>query len=338
MSSEPHHEHHDHHDVEAADIKHPSNTNRTVLLMEAGALLLLWSVLVINEGAIRFVGSRPYLPFGDGQPARGVIVIGALLEVVFGLIGVFVGVAAFFFKWQSSAITKLAMVAQTLMGYYVFIVFVFLIPAYLASNLVAPFPLGLTEGEAQFLIVLGILTSFHFCLALQGGQFVFFARIITGGTGEDFLKQKSGAQMRAIFWNGNMAFAGLWTTITGGFLLNKVGGGIYEPSMPYVSPPNVGRIPGLTLFTGLLLLVWGLVGMAMAVMKMPAPSAYYLATGAVYIVALLNYGMAQFGKEFGPGPDGGAVALHNGLVFMVVTMGPYFVHLADRERQEAHSA
>lgn len=314
---------------ESTDGSSASGTN-TVFFVEAAALLTIWSLLVINEGAIRLINSNPALGLDreEENPAPGASVLfsAGLVEVIFGVVGLFVGMAGFIFRWFNKNVTIAAMVIQSLLGYYVFVVYVFLRPAFQARDLEIPF-IGLSMGESKFLIALGVLTSFHFCLALQGGQFVFFARLICAGTGTDFLKQSTGNRMRAIFWNVNFGLSGVWTVMTGALIQISRGGG--KLAKPYISPPNVGRLPGLTVATGVLIVVWALLGILLALSKSPAPSLYYFVSGLVYIFALLNYGILQFG--FLP-KNGGAVAMHNGLVYMVVFMGPYFVYLAAKEK------
>lgn len=294
---------------------------------EAAALLTIWSLLVINEGAIRLINSNPAAGLSGGRPSNAVVFLGGLVEVIFGLIGLFVGAAAFVLRKHNASVTKLAMVVQTILGYYVFVVYVFVIPAFRATDLVEPSLEGLSLGQSKFLIALGVLTSFHFCLALQGGQFVFMARLVTATTGQDFLKQKSGARMRAAFWNGNLGMSGMWTLITGILIAANVGSGKLE--VPFESPPNVGLLPVMTIVTGAVMMVWAVTGIVIAQKRMGVPSLYFPVTGLVYLLAFGNFTIVQFGLL--DGAPAGAVALHAGLVFMVTFLGPYFVNLAAKE-------
>lgn len=310
-----------------------TDLTRSAFFMEAAALLTIWSILVINEGAIRLVDSNPAAGFTDGRPPNVVLFLAGLAEVFFGLVGLFVGMAGFIFKWYNTNVTKASIIIQTLLGYFVFAVYVFVRPAFQATDLTEPTLEGLTLGEQKFIIALGVLTSFHFCLALQGGQFVFFARLICAGTGKDFLMQKRGNRMRAVFWNANLGLAGVWTLITGALINSSVGGG--KLNAPFQSPPNVGRLPGLTITTGLLMILWAAVGIFLAISSQPAPWPYFLLSGVVYLFAYLNYTIVQFGLIV-PKPNGsfgGPVAMHGGLVYMVVFLGPYFLHLASKERK-----
>lgn len=320
---------HEHDDIEAG--KRNARYSNVLAMVEAGSLLALWSLLVINEGAIRVMDQNPSQDLlAAGRPSRFLLFLGGLFEVFFGLFGFFVGTAAFLLRRHSTLVTKACMAVQTLLGYYVFVFFVFVQPIFRAIDVDAGQPIGLSIGETRFVIAMGIMTSFHFCLALQGGQFVFMARLVCAATGENFLAQKSGNRMRAIFWNGNLALSGLWTLLTGAVVnANTSGGRLSGP--PIFSPPNVGLLPGMTIFTGLVLFVWGIAGIVMALMGV-APMAFFMGSAVVYVLGLLNFGIVQFGLL--DGPPGGAVALHNGLVFMVVFIGAYFVHTAANESKQ----
>lgn len=330
------------HEAEAVDVESGNDSltksigdqyKKHYAIIEAAALLALWSVLVINEGSIRFIDGNPSQGITGGRPPKLLRFVGSLAEVVFGLLGLFVGLSAFLLRAHNAGATKLVMAIQTLLGYFVFIVFVFALPIYTAVDLEMPMA-GLTLSENRFVIALGILTSFHFCLALQGGQFVFMARLVAAATDTDFLKQRTGATMRAVFWNANLAMSGVWTLITGAFIAAKISGGTL--AMPYVSPPNVGRLPGMTIAAGVFMIALGVMGILIAGAGKGVPKFYFVTVALVYVFAFLNFGMAQFGKLGGPdqAPPAGAVALHNGLVFMVVFLGPYFVNIAANERSD----
>ena len=298
---------------------------------EAAALLTVWSVLVLNEGIIRFVGTNPSADLlGPGRPTPLVAFLGGLFEVIFGMFGLFVGAAALVLNFHSTALTKACMVVQAVFGWYVFIVYVFLIPAFGAADSTEPSIAGLSLGESRFLATLGILTSASFCLALQGGQFLFMARLVSAATGSDFLKQASGARMRAMFWNGNWAMSGLWTLVTGVLIHARVGGG--RLTTVFASPPNVGLLPGLTIATGVIVLLWGLGGILLAVTKRtPMARPFATLSSVVFVVMFLNYAMVQIAII----PEGPAVAgsLHSGLSFMVAFLGPYF--LVKQEEEES---
>lgn len=299
---------------------------------EAAFLLMFWSFLVINEGLIRFIDEGTPASAGlfspeAGQPNRFVgPFLGGLFEIIFGLFGLFVGMGAALLDYHNPSVTKLCMLVQAVLGWYVFIDFVFVLPSYQVANLQGPifnapfFTNSLSEGQLQFLVVLGILTSMHWCLALQGGQFLFMARLVAADTGSDFLKQRSGAKMRSLFWNMNFLLSGLWSFIFACLLIDKLGGGEYPA--PFVSPPNAGTLPGLTLFTSLLMMLWPLIGMGISITnRHSVVKAYITATIPVFLFVFLNYTIVQLGII-------GAVAgasKHHGLLFMLMFLGPYFM-------------
>ena len=324
---------------------------------EAAALLVVWSILVMNEGALRWIFLAPFGaddgnpltpdvsfsdpvrgPFGGGV-RLGALFFASLAEVTFGLVGLALGVSAFVFRYYNSIYAKTSLAIQSALGWFVFIVYVFAVPAQRAANLL---PLGTFNGISlslhRFLITLGMFTSFHFCLALQGGQFVFMARIIANATNTDFLMQKSGERMRAVFWNGNLALAGLWTFLTGCIVAaNSDGATIPRTAgLVYRFAPNVGRSPALSIFTGLLMMIWGIYGMLIPLMKLSGGTPYYLGSGLVYFMVYLNFVLVQFGLVANENKFFAGLSMHNGLVFMLHFLPTYFVYRYEQE-QRAHA-
>lgn len=319
-------------------LKQSARINTGPAFMEAAALLLVWSILVINEGAIRFNLAVPYDDLSAKMVVNrmgvstldlrmGVYFFGGLFEVIFGLVGLFVGGAALVFRFYNKLLTRGAMVVQNVLGWYVFIVFVFAQPAERANE--TSEVLGLSLGMSRFLVVLGLFTSFHLCLALQGGQFVFLTRLLGAAENRDCLMSNTGDRMRALFWNGNLALAGLWTFMLGSILNNRVEAGTFERGTTFAFPPHIGRSPALSIFVGLLMLLYGLFGMTAALMpKLGTGFAYYVAGIVVYVFAMLNFTIAQLGLLRAPAPA--AIGMHNGLVFMIMVLGPYFVWRASQ--------
>lgn len=326
----PHHE-----DPEKGHDEYNNNksTRRTALFKESAGMLALWSLYVINEGVVRFLDLQPSIDLfsdSDGRPPKALLFFGSVLEVLFGLLGMYVGLSAFLLNWHSRFVSYIVMIIQTLAGFFVFGLYVFVVPILSAVDLEPDAVMeGLSLGQNRFLIALQVLTSFHFCLALQGGQFALVAQLMAEATGRDFLKMKTGKRMRAIFWNGNMALAGLWTVITGGIINSNVGSG--RLAQPYVLPPNVGFLPLLTIFAGLAMLGWGIVGMVIAFFRTYIPGIYFVVSGIVFLFTFINYTMAQVGLL--PTPPSGALAALIGLVFQTMFIGPYFIHLLRKEQE-----
>lgn len=319
------------------DAKAPSTAapQRDHQFYEAAFLLSMWSILVANEGVIRFI--QHGLPndvglFSSVNPNRfAAQFLGGIFEVIFGIFGLAVGLAGAVLGYYSKQLTLALMAVQSVLGIYVFGVFVFVTPSYDIHFLQAAYP-GLSFGATQFMKVLGILTAFAFCLALQGGQFVFIARMIAYGSNEDFLKQRTGAKMRAVFWNLNLALAGLWTVILACMVISGAGAGLVPV---YFAPPNVGRIPVYLLITGLVMLIWPLLGIALVMSgKLGMVRKYVFCSFLPFLWIYVNYTVGQMGflakAKTSAGPAAGA-SMHNGLVLMVCFLGPYFMRKAAQE-------
>lgn len=302
-----------------------------VTFSEAAGLLLLWSVLVVNEGALRYTNlissnGSGLLDFGDGQPANGLLFITSLSEVIFGLMGILLGVAGFICRFYNTRFVQACMSVQLGLSFLVFIVYVFIRP-FMQLSLVESSPLpNISLGLYRFLTVLGVFTSAHFCLAMQGGQFVFMARLVSAATGEDFLWNRTGDRMRAAFWSMNITLAGFWTLLTGCIVHARMGAGKVVDEFEF--PPNVGRLPGLTVTTGLIMFLFGTTGVAFSLMDTIAPQVYYVAALFVFVLSWINYTIGQFPYV---GPEAGAVSMHSGLVFTLVFMSTYFVWCYSKE-------
>eukprot|EP00172_Hildenbrandia_rubra_P003529 Plantae.Rhodophyta-Hildenbrandia_rubra.ctg57829.p1 GENE.Plantae.Rhodophyta-Hildenbrandia_rubra.ctg57829~~Plantae.Rhodophyta-Hildenbrandia_rubra.ctg57829.p1 ORF type:complete len:332 (+),score=50.50 Plantae.Rhodophyta-Hildenbrandia_rubra.ctg57829:509-1504(+) len=303
---------------------------------EAAALLLMWSVLVLNEGSIRFVAREPAAPGrtaredanGNRQIPPIVFVVFAAFECAFGILGVIVAAWALIGKGGNVKTTAPFLFIQSLLGWPVFLLYVWAEPAFQAHTLTGPgVRPDLTDGQNKFLIIMGLLGSFSFCLALQGGQFVMGLRLLSYMSGEKVatrsIKMNKG---RALFWNGNMLLGGLSTIATALVLLVNVGGGRITP---FVSPPNVGVFPVLTLLTGIVMTAHGLLGMASAFSK-GLVKFLMIFTVPVYVLMYLNFVIWQLGA-IPENPPSFAAGFHSGLVIVVVCIGPYFAYKHSKE-------
>ncbi len=314
--------------AKSADAPHHRSDARQ--FREAALLLAMWSILVMNEGVIRFIqhGQPAADSLFRGSPVRfwGPM-LGGLFEVIFGLFGLGVGLAGGIMGYFSKPLTLALLVVQTLLGWYVFIDFVIIIPSFRIANAAAPM-LNLSMSASKAFGALGILTSVAWCLALQGGQFVFICRLMAFGDNSDFLLQRSGAKARAIFWNVNYLLAGVWATASAVILLaNNVGA--ITPA-PFFAPPNVGRIPVYLFITGLLMIVWPLFGIVISLMNRASTvKKYALCSFFVFVFVWGHYTIGQLGYIAGnPAPSavpaaGGA--MHNHLAMMLTFLPVYFM-------------
>ncbi len=245
---------------------------------------------------------------------------------MFGVFGFAVGLAGGVLGYFSRPLTLALVAVQNILGWYVFLNYVFIIPAFRISS--RPAFAALSLGATKVVGTMGILSSVAFCLALQGGQFVFICRMLAYGGESDFLNQRNGAKMRAVFWNMNYALAGLWATIQGAVLINGLGAGL--TTKPFFAPPNVGRIPLYLLFTGLIMLVWALAGVAISIMgRRSLIRSYIIASFVVFLFVYVHYTIGQLGFIAGnpaqPAVPAAGGAMHNHLVMMVCFLGPYFM-------------
>lgn len=292
---------------------------------QAAALLALWSLLLINEGTVRFIRSEPSSNLLSGlRPPRILPFLASLAELLYASSALFVSIAALLLNSYSHSFTRLFIIVQATLSSFVFIVFVIILPAFRAASLVQPIIPQLTMAESRVLIVLGILTSTSFCLALQGGHYLFLSRLASTATGTPSQCSRLSSRRGAIFWNGNMALAGLWTTLTGLLLVVRIRGtgtdNVVQPSSP-----NIGKLPGMATLVGLLMLTWGVIGMAVASGGRRRSIAVYVSMAiVVYLLLFTNYSMVQMATL--PLQDFAAyAATHAALVLAITFLGPYFM-------------
>ena len=297
---------------------------------EASLLLALWSILIMNEGVIRFIqhGQPGAQGLFEGTPIRfWSAFLGGLFEVIFGLFGLGIGLAGGILDYFSRPLTIALLIVQTILGWFVFIDYVIIIPSFRIANETTNL-LTLGTAATKAFGALGILTSMNWCLALQGGQFVFICRMLAYGDDGDFLYQRSGSKMRAIFWNGNYLFAGIWSTASAIILIaNRVGA---VTSGVFFAPPNVGRIPIYLFITGLLIIVWALFGIIISstnnILILPK---YTLGSFFVFIFVWAHFTIGQLGFIAGnPAPSAvpaAGAAMHNHLAMMLAFLPVYFM-------------
>lgn len=311
-----------------------AEANRT----RAAALLALWSALVLSEGTIRFVASDPARDLTPGGPGLSplALFLGGASEAAFGLAGLVIGASSLLFGLNRPEVTASFLVMQTLLSIYVFFLYVFVQPALRARDLLEPLLPGMSVGSSRVLIAMGIITSFSFCLALQGGQFLMGARLLA------YQKQLVGSppglataatkhnRLRSAAWSVNMLVGGLSTVVAGALLAREVTGTSTFPAF-FAAPPHVGVYPVLTLVTGLMMVAYAGLGVAAAA----AGRLYWAlvaATLPTYVVMYLNFALVQVGG-IGMGRAIEAAPLHSGLVAVTVALAPYFAAEWSKERE-----
>lgn len=301
-------------------------------------LLVLWSLLIINEGTTRFFGlikSDGGLETGIDNDvnglspdlASGFLLFASLFEICYGFIGLFLGLACILFGFRKSGPIKLCMLIQFILSVYVYAIFVVVRPVFSTIHDIRYNLNKFEEGLTWFLTILGIAISTIFSNALQGGQFMLLSRIVSIGEKSNFFLQSTGNRMRAVFWSACMTISGICTLMTGVVVWNKLGGG--RTTTPYYFSPNVGRLPVLTTVTGICMTVFGLVGFVVAAVKIKELQVYYKAGAIVFLLAWLNFTIAQLSLVES---SGGEVARVTGLVFAIFFLNTYFLWCSSKER------
>jgi hypothetical protein len=279
-------------DVEAPDMAKAMSTfprgRLSLEIAETAGLLLAWSLLVMVEGVIRLVTNA--VPDGGLTPDTGfpplVLLLGGVAEVAFGAVGVSFGVAVLLFRLRSSAIATAFLVFQSVLSWYVFIVFVIAFPAYVSAHLEAG-RFGFSLSLDRFLIVLGILTSASWCAALQAGQFILASRLRAM-----FVSGKH--KLDATVWCAFALIAGLAITVSGILVASKTAGSPLIPPPAY--PPNVAIYPQMLIATGLITSIWACVGLAgSAGTTATLLKAFHLGWGPVFLINLITFSLV-FGK------------------------------------------
>lgn len=313
------------------------------MYLEASALLLLWSFMVLIEGTVR-LNSLPLSDLGNQLTDRAhpvALFVGALGEILFALIGLALGVMGLVFRWYNGHVIKLAMLVQAVLGIYVFTAFAVVNPAYVAANPNENFDFAKVEDGIptrslfRWLTACGIFTAIHMCFALLGGQFMLMARMVGAASGDDFLKALSGTKLRAVFWHINWALAGFWTFVFGCSWRANEGTATADlfPLAGAFAPHFPGNI-GYMIFVGLLVLLYAAVGAALAIKRMGKVIvlSYLMGVGVVFLFEFVNYSLVQFGKA--DVALSGPSAVLASLTVAVTALGPYFLWQVEKEVED----
>lgn len=322
--------------------KPPATPSAT--LLETAALLTLWSLLILNDGAVRFVDPPVTPSFRIAHLAA------AVCELLLGISGLVVSLPTFLSArapptWRAlRALPGL----QAGLAAFALVVFVFAEPGAQAAGLDAPLMQGLSLGESRLLAALSMLTSVHLTLGLLGGAVQLCARVLdAGGAGAGAgATGARNAGRSAVGWNANMAAGGAWTAATGVFLRVRGGTGGGGLTAAFVSAPHVGRLPGMSGWTGVALAFWGAVGAIVTASRSRTPRWYPAGSAYVFLTALLNFALVQPAlARAAAGQDAlalagvaGVAARQGALAFAMVFLAAYSVQAAARERGRPRAA
>jgi len=320
---------------------------------EAAGLFTLWSAFVLIEGVVRFVRSDATRDLLPDVRQSGVVppllpFLGGLFEVVFGLLGLLVGIVELAFASGGVLATIFFLIVQVPLSWFTFIVYVFVIPGYRwrLDEVTVVAGTTLSVSRTHGLIAMGIVTSVAFCAALQGGQFVFALRLLAYQAQQAEERPATAlttalthARPRAVFWCALFTLGGASTLAAGAVLADALGGGRVDAPDFYEFPPHVGVYPVMTAVTGGVMLLHGLVSIAAAagVRSLVGPTVH--AMPLVFLLMYVNFALVQVASVGPQGGDAGgalafAAAMHTGLTLVSAVIGPYFVVQAAKKADE----
>lgn len=144
---------------------------------------------------------------------------------------------------------------------------------------------------------------------------------------EDFLRHRTFARQRSIFWNLNFAISGVWVITSASILIHYHGLG--NTKVPLYAPPIISTSPLYMLFTGVLMVVWPLFGIGISTTKISMVRDYVVASFLVFLIVQIYFTIGQLGlvdtSTISAGSAEAFGGINNSLVFMVCLLGPYFM-------------
>eukprot|EP01102_Stenamoeba_stenopodia_P010521 TRINITY_DN317_c0_g1_i1.p1 TRINITY_DN317_c0_g1~~TRINITY_DN317_c0_g1_i1.p1 ORF type:complete len:311 (+),score=34.93 TRINITY_DN317_c0_g1_i1:204-1136(+) len=272
-------------------------------------LAAIYSILLLNEGTVRLIRSAT----PDHEHSYGgshtefplvVLLIGAVFEVLIAVVGILVALASLLYEVEHIWFTKSAMVLNSTIGWFYFVVYVFADPAF-NINRKEPEDFPLSRSYTTGARVMSIIASFCFCMAVLGGQFVFLHGMAQFQLKkEDEVLTKRYYRSRLIGYSLLPLLSGLSILTMGAILQDQAGAGKLEFG-PYVYPPCIVWYPELTIVTGILLFLFGVYGVLSAVLtallKVFAPVAALMWLWLVSVLALAQPGLTPGGGSATPG-------------------------------------
>lgn len=279
--------------------------------IENSALLIIWSLIIINEATIRFIETVPSTLPRDVSPSPYLAFSASLLQLLYGLVGLFIGVTALVFKTYSTLLIRVVFTVQFLCSTYVFSIHSLLLPIFRIRAVPE------SERYVRVVEVFAMLTGINFHAAVHGGQLIFLSRLVSSASGITFDKLPLGNVRRCILWNANVLAAGVWNIVIGVLVNTENELNVFDAS------PQTGSLASFSIVTGLLMVIWAACGMGIGKSKVVAPP-YFIGSAVVYVFMVLNYGILQVGTV-GDATFGGQMAVNNGAVFCMALLPALFV-------------
>lgn len=298
---------------------------------EAALLLSLCSALVANDGAVRLIQSgRPDI--GSSTPTRFIGgFLGGLCELLFGLFGLALGLAAGVFSCYNRTISIAYLFAQGVLALFVLLSAIIVLPV---SQIGAgQAPPGLSGASLHAVSALGVIYSAAFAIALLGGQSVFVARLVAFSTDRDFLQQRVGLRKRAVLWNAVFLVAGASVTGQAIVVLVANGPGALDGALTIVP----ARLPVYLLVTGLLMTTWAGIGIVMSITgKLQLIDMYVALSFLVFVAVYVHFTVGQLGF-FASDKDSAVravLALGSGAPAMILSFMPVYMMTKQEEEEE----
>jgi hypothetical protein len=255
------------------------------------------------------------------------LILGAVFEVFFGMVGLLNGLGVLCFGVNSPAATIVTMTSQLVFGWFTLCVYVFALPAFNQRHNQSPpvFPSGAFDEHQQRVAVAWgyIIGSITYCFSMQGFGFFVALQLYLAQVG----KRESAPVKsfpRLVTYSLIVLFGGVGMLVLGGMVRKEEG--VHLINGVYVYPPNIVKYANLTIVSGVLLVSYALFGLVCAFQK--GLSRFYLGYAViVWLYLITGHIMTQLGLA---GTDFAFVAPALGVLTTSVVFAPaYFAYHLD---------
>jgi hypothetical protein len=228
-------------------------SHEALLFGSSIALHLLFSILILIEGAIRTTDSAALGHTNDVISGGGwtggpdefppvILLLGGVSECVFGMCGVIYSMSGIM-SLPTVKGTKFVIMVEVILGWFTFIIYVIANPAYTAHHNTNTI-INYSNSEEDSITVLGIIASVGYCASLQGAQ-VYFANNILS------LIQKDETRFHHEATKGRMIYYSV-LYLFGTVCQLAIGCYVYSHPTPQfvISPPFVIVYPQIAIAVG----------------------------------------------------------------------------------------
>jgi len=289
-------------------------------LTQTAGLLSFFSVIILMEGMQRFVlFSQPPPGVGwDGDSSNFptiALMLAGLFEVCFAMMGLAVGICAMVFGWGHPSFTMASIWVQLWFGLYTYVVMTIAFPAWDEDKGVYPAGMeydGLTRSQHNTARVFGnIFGLMSFDGVLFAAQMMFAMQLYRLQTFQAVTYDKFYYQTRLMLFSSLVLLGGLSCIVVGSIYRDDVGQGKYAIPAEYF--PNVFRYPEMTIVSGCVLIVSGILGLADAAGEASLSQPYLWWNLLTWLWLIAGHTMGQLGIIGGP------MAMAGGSLVVLVT-------------------